>query len=68
MVIFWMTQGDVAFKRALEYTELPEEVSIQLFYMWLTANKHLSVLYACEIQSKIIGDQSINLFCNISEM
>ncbi|KAH6928883.1 hypothetical protein HPB50_020691 [Hyalomma asiaticum] len=24
-VMFWMAQGDVAFKRALEYTELPEE-------------------------------------------
>ncbi|XP_054922602.1 multidrug resistance protein mrp-7-like [Dermacentor andersoni] len=28
MVIFWMTQGDVAFKRALEYTELPEEAMV----------------------------------------
>ncbi|XP_037579962.2 uncharacterized protein LOC119462766 [Dermacentor silvarum] len=28
LVIFWMSQGDVAFKRALEYTELPEEKAI----------------------------------------
>ncbi|XP_049529223.1 ATP-binding cassette sub-family C member 2-like [Dermacentor silvarum] len=40
LVIFWMTQGDVAFKRALEYTELPEEQALASEDTCFSGNKY----------------------------